>query len=517
MTERELFKEAVMQYMVDDAQVRRAGRKQKMHRTARRILFAAACLVAVMGITVVAVPSARAAVEDWISDLFTARGYFGQEKSERTEEPTIEAITTQADGSAPAILNVGAGYEAYAEAFDMKLDEIAYDGTSIFLSGTMSGATARPFVQGFTGGDTYRYTKNDGSLDGDPNWKYYLFECENVVLLKTADGGEYIGNITPNITNDMQEIIDASADDTSEPDIQEGKLITTNPLADKLWDKYLADHDVRFSVELLKVYWDMEPLTGMVDGELSLRLFYGNVEGADAIQVLQANFGKITIDANAYQAQTQTTQAKSETTVDLGGTHPVTILEWQPEEERTGDTAETYYYTHELDFTGASYSLKEISFTPTDTKITLHIVLPESWTAAERCYCDLSFRFLLDGEAPESWSGCPFNTYGPMGTADKTGKTLEYDFELFSSSLSPSQWADIKTITILPATTYWWDMKVTVDDGPQQDISLRDGAVYTSIVYDESKPSGHGTTLQTDPQYDVMSQYALTIDLDDYR
>ena len=122
---------------------------------------------------------------------------------------------------------------------------------------------------------------------------------------------------------------------------------------------------------------------------------YDNVDSQDPVQVLNASFGEVTFDANAYQALTQTTQAESETKVDLGGTHPVTILEWQSEEERTGGPVETYYYTHELDFTGASYSLKQISFTPTDTKITLHVALPESWTAAERCYCNLSFRFLF--------------------------------------------------------------------------------------------------------------------------
>ncbi len=519
MTERELFKEAVMQYLVDDARIQRESRKRRnrSHAVARRLLFAAACLVVTASITVFSIPSARAAVEEWISDWFTPEEYFGQEKSERTKEPTIEAITKSAGENSFMIGSVGEEFKDYAAAFDMKLDEIAYDGTSVFLSGTMSGATARPFVQGFTGGDTYLYTDNDGSLGGDPNWKYYLFECENVFTLKIAGGGEYIGNIIPFFTEEMNEIISASASDETEPIIQNGKLVTTNPLADKLWDAYLANHDVRFSVELLKVYRDMEPLTGLANGDLSLRLFYGNVEGADAIQVLQADFGKITIDANAYRTQTRTTQAETETKIDLGGVHPVTIVEWQPWSESTGDYLNVYYYTHELDFTGASFSLKEVTFTPTDTRITLHIVLPESWTAAERCYCDLSFRFLLGGDHTETWSQCPFNTYGPIGTGDKTGETLEYDFNLYSSSLSPSQWAGIKTLTLIPTTTYWWDMKVSEDNGPQQDISLRDGAVYTEKVYDESKNPGHGTSFQSDPQYDEMTQYALTINLDDYR
>ncbi|MPM83925.1 hypothetical protein SDC9_130995 [bioreactor metagenome] len=416
------------------------------------------------------------------------------------------------------ISNVGEEFKAYADAFDMKLDEVAYDGEHIYLSGTMSGATARPFVEAATGGDTYRFAPNDGSLGGDPSEEYYYFECESLVQFTTADGGEYIGSIVPTFTDEMNEIIHAVAtDEGGEPVIQNGKLVSTNPEADKLWDEYLANHAVRFSVELLKVYQAMEPMTGMVEGDLSVRLFYGNVESAGATQVLDADLGTIRVDANAYLAVTQTTQAKTGTKIALGGIHPVTIQEWQPEAERTKDSTETDTYTHELDFTGASYSLKEISFTPTDTKITLHVTLPDRWTAAERCYCNLSFQILLYGKAPETWTSYPFEASGPMGTADKTGKKLEYDFELFNSSLSPSQWANIKTITILPTTTYYWAMKVSVDHGPMQDISLRDGAVYTSTVYDESKPNGHSTTFQTDPQHDVMTQYALTVNLDDFR
>lgn len=517
MTERELFKEAVMQYMIDDARVKRASKVKKTHHAVRRVLFAAACLLVLFSVTVFAIPSARAAVEEWINDWFSAREYFGQEKSERTEEPSIVAITSSANNAGITLSSVGAGYEAYAKAFDMTLDEIAYDGSSIYVSGTMSGATARPFVEAYTGGDTFRAVPNDGSLGGNPDCEYYYLFCENIVSFEAPDGSQYSGELVPTFTPEMDEFCQSLSENSADDVFQNGELVTTNPAADEFWDKYLVDHDVRFSIELQNIGPESKPLSGQVTGELSILMRYDNVESKDPVQVLNASFGEITFDADAYKAGTKTTQAKDVSSVQLGGTHPVTILEWQPEEERTGDTVETYTYTHELDFTGASYSLREITFTPTDTKITLHVVLPESWTAAERCYCDLSFRFLLDGEAPESWTSCPFNAYGPMGTADKTGKKLEYDFELFSSSLSPSQWASIKTLTILPTTTYWWDMKVTVDDGPQQDISLRDDAVYTEIVYDSSKPNGHGTAFQTDPQYDVMPEYALTINLDDYR
>lgn len=509
MTERELFKEAVMQYIVDDTRVQRVSKKRKTHPVARKILFAAACLLIALSVTVFAIPSARAAVEEWINGWFSARDYFGQEKTERTKEPTIEAIITSAGENGVTVTNVGEGYEAYANAFDMALDEIAYDGTSIYISGTMSGATARPFVQAYTGGDTFRAEKYDGSLGDNDGSEYYYFACENNVTIETADGNRYSGELVPTFTPEMDEFCQSLTDSSADNVFKDGELVSTNPVADAFWNKYLTGHDVRFSIELQNIGPVEQPLSGQVTGELSIRMRYDNVDSKDPVQVLNASFGSITIDADAYLSQTQTTQAQEGTRVDLGGIHPVSINEWQAESEQTSDDCETYMYTHELNFAGASVSLKEISFTPTDTKITLHVVLPETWTAAERCYCPLYFQFLLDGEETGDRTGIPFNVYGPIGTGDQTDATLEYDFNLWESTLSPSQWAAAKTLTIIPSTTYWWDMKVCYDNGPQQDVSLRDGAVYTGIV--------NHTGYEFDTLYDQMTQYALTINLDDYR
>ena len=517
MTERELFKEAVMQYLVDDEGVRRESKQRKRNPVARKILFAAACLLVAVSATVFAIPSARAAVEEWISDWFTPGDYFQQEESERTKEPTIEAIITSAGDNRATVRDVGSGFEAYGDAFSMSLDEIAYDGSSVFLSGTMSGETARPFVQAQTGGDTFRAAKNDGSLGGNPDLEYYFFACENWVTFETADAKRFSGELVPYFTPDMDAICTTLSEKDAQREFQDGKLVTSNKEADALWDAYLADHDVRFSVKLESVDAGTEPLFGQVMGDLSLRMRYDNVDSADPIQVLIAEFGTITVDADSYLTQTKTTEAKAEAKVELGGIHPVTITEWQPEAERKEEYTEVYYSTHELDFTGASFSLKQITFTPTDTQIKLHVVLPEGWTAAERCYCELSFQILLDGEEPDVWTRCPFNVYGPTGTCDVTGKTLEYDFDLYESTISPSQWAKFKTLTIIPTTTYWWDMKVSVDGAPQQDISLRDGAVYVSKVYDSSKSSGHGTAYDCLPLFETMPHYPLTINLDDYR
>ena len=328
--------------------------------------------------------------------------------------------------------------------------------------------------------------------------------------------------ISPSMTEEMEKICSLETSANAKPVFENDELITTNPITDPLWDEYLSDHDVRFTIELRKVYASMQPLSGMVSGELSVKLFYGNVDSQEPETVLEASLGDITIDANAYKAQT--THAQIGKTVQLGGVHPVIIHEWQPEEERTLDDCEVYYYTRELDFTGATVTFKDITFTPTDTKLTLHVVLPDSWTEQER-HADggaVHFRFLLEGEdmqkkeidspfdpAKRIAQGSLFNAFGPKGAEARENQWLEYDYDLFNTAIPPSQWAAAKTLTIIPVTKYFWEMLVSHYNGPKEPFSLRNGAVHTGIA--------NHTVYEFDVLYDEMPESAITINLDDYR
>jgi len=498
-----------MQHLVDDAQVKRESKKRNTHPVARKILFAAACLLVAAGVTVFSIPSARAAVEEWISGWFSTSDYFGQKKEERAEEPTIEAIITSTDGNRATVTEVGKGYEAYAEGFDMTLDEIAYDGASIFISGTMSGATARPFVEAQTGGDTFRAEKYAEPIGSDIYGQYCFCACENFAKFVTTDGRRFFGEIVPRFTEEMDAIAVSQTNKEKEVVFENGELVTSNKEADALWDAYLADHDVRFSIELEENKLGAQPLSGQVSGDLSFWMEYPFVDGIDPVPLLKASFDTITIDADAYQEQTKTTQATAGASVNLGGVHPVTIGEWQAQEERKEDAVEIYHYTHELDFTGASITLKEISFTPTDTKIVLHVVLPESWTDAERYYGGPTFEFLLDNEVAGNEDISLFTYGGQTGTCDPTGQAREYDCTFYKSLRSPSEWASVKTLTIIPVSAYTWEMLVSVDGGAYEPVSLRNNAVFTDIL--------HQTACQWSYQYDKMTEYALTINLDDYR
>ena len=162
-----------------------------------------------------------------------------------------------------------------------------------------------------------------------------------------------------------------------------------------------------------------------------------------------------------------------------------------------------------LDFTGASFSLTEISFTPTDTKITLHVVLPVSWSRQERRGGEFEFRFLVDGKQASERSSTLFNVYGSPGMDYETSDYLEFDYVFFESTLPPSQWAAMKTITVIPVTKYWWEMSLSQNDGPFEPYSLQGDTVVTTYA--------NVTNTMYDELYEEMPQYAITINLDDYR
>ena len=290
-------------------------------------------------------------------------------------------------------------------------------------------------------------------------------------------------------------------------------------------DTYLAEHEVRFTGHL---YGRGEALSGQVTGDLSLRMmYYIPVDAVD--EVLTAELGSVTFDADAWKAQTSS--AAIGAGAELSGIHPVSMTFWQPEEERTGsDDLEIYHATRALDFAGAAYQLNEITFTPTDTVIGLSVTQPDGWSDAERLQHPIQFLFLLDweGDIPKTCTdeikkaGTIFLSHGPAGgfqmddaaraaatEAHEANGWRQFTTWYHNSELTPSQWAQAKTLTIIPYTEYHWEMTVRYDDGPEEPFSLRDGNVHTGIA--------NHTGYTYEEQTSLFSESAVTIQLDDYR
>lgn len=504
MTERELFKEAVMQHLVDDAQVKRESKRRKAHPVARKILFAAACLLVAAGVTVFSIPSARAAVEEWISGWFSTQDYMGQESESRTAEPAMDAIITKVgdDGRQIVISDVYDSDEAkeMANNFGIRLDEVAYTGDTIYITGWFTGISGKFLLDPRTGGDT---THEDSEY------------TEGNMMLTLSDGTVYYGTLNAYYDDEMDQIAsDSFGKGKSEYDL-DGNLVTTNAVADALWYSWLETHEVRFTYAAVpeSAVPTAAPLSGQVEAKLSFQQYYWDATSDSSIPLFKADLGNVKIDANAYTAVTSTKTGGQ--SITLSGTHHLLVEEW----EHDGNKAYIHSYVHDLDFSGVTISVDTVSFTPSGLDITLRLDLPESWTRAERIAAiqggemgGIDFIILIDGEEIKH----PFLSIGSKSNADTTNKDdpfLTSPREFSNSTLSRSQWDAVKNITFIPCINWPTEVSV-VEVGSERQIlaptRFDPDLVVTMQVNKES-------TQYADWQKDRMDDFALTINLDDYR
>ena len=121
-------------------------------------LVLVACFL--LTITLVAcIPEARAEVLAWLGKVFNVQSYMGEESRERSPEPKMDAIIKPiADAEREIIITEVYDSDearAMAESFDVRLDEIAYTGNSVLVTGWFTGACGKSLLDPYTGGDTW--------------------------------------------------------------------------------------------------------------------------------------------------------------------------------------------------------------------------------------------------------------------------------------------------------------------------------------------------------------------------
>lgn len=491
MTEHELFKEAVMQNMVDDAKAMRHETKRKKHPAARRILVAAACFMAVAAVTVTAIPEARAAVEEWVSGWFSTQDYLGEESETRTKEPTVEEITHKYEGEVPVtITNVGpdAYAQTLADQLGLCIDEVAYNGKTVYLTGWFTGQSGKFMLDWYTG--AYAWNEVGAWIEGEMD-------------LTFPDGDEWVGSLNMVLTDEMREImkeLSASAVYNEEGDI------IANPDADERWQAYMEENGIRFTLEAGPARIDAQPLEGQVEAELTFREYYCIENEERCVDLFSADLGTVTIDADAYASGVQTSILQQ--SVALSGVHRVLIHEWLYDQSDDTDDVPVQYSNHDLDFSGVTLALESISFRPDDTELTVHVTLPESWTLAERvgvAETGLKLQFLLDGEAVETL----FSSRGPWGEEP----CYEFTHTYLDSTIPPSAWAAAKTLTIIPYTSSP-DVMSAIDNedaSTKRTVEMLPGAVIAG------KANVTQFSDEDSMKTDLMDEYAVTINLDDYR
>ena len=479
-------------------------KKYKARAAARRAAFLAACFVILLALSVLAIPSARAAVSDWISGWFSTAGYMGQESEDRTAEPAMDAIITKVgdDGREIAISDVYDSEEArnLAKNFGIRLDEVAYTGDTIYITGWFTGTSGKFLLDQRTGGDT---------VHEDSEY------TEGNMMLTLPDGTVYYGTMGAYFDDEMEQL-SSSCFNKWQPEYDaNGKLLTVNPTADALWYDWLKMHEVRFTYTAVpeSALPAAKPLSGQVEAKLSFQQYYHDVKTDSAVTLFRADLGSVTIDADAYTAVT--TEQSGGQSVSLSGTHRLLVEEW----DLDGDDPAIHSYVSDLDFSGVNIAVDTVRFTPSGLDVTLRMDLPESWTRAERIAAiqggemgGIGFAVFIDGQEIRH----AFLSIGSKSNADTENASdpfLTSPIEFSNSTLSRSQWDAVKTITFLPYCNYPAVASVVAVGSEQQVLAptqLDPGVVVTMQVNKES-------TQYDGWQENRMDDSTITINLDDYR
>lgn len=485
-------------------QVRQGAKKRRLRGGARRILLAAACILIVLAVSAMAIPPARAAVSDWISGWFSTADYLGQESENRTAEPAMDAILTKVgdDGREIVLSDVYDSEEArnLAANFGIRLDEVAYTGDTIYITGWFTGTSGKFLLDQRTGGDTVH--EDSEYTDGN-------------MMLTLPDGTVYYGALGAYFDDEMEQLSNSCFDNWKPEYDADGKLLTVNSIADALWYDWLKTHEVRFTYTAIpeSAVPAAKPLSGQVEAKLSFQQYYHDANNGSAVTLFRADLGTVTIDADAYAAVSSSKAGGQ--SVAFTGTHRVLVEEW----EHDGDEAYIHSYVSDLDFSGATVAVDTVRFTPDGLDVTLRMDLPESWTRAERIAAiqggemgGIGFAVFIDGQEIRH----AFLSIGMKSNAETENANdpfLTSPIEFSNSTLSRSQWDAVKTITFLPYCNYPAVASVVAVGSEKQVLAptrLDPGVVVTMHVNAES-------TQYDDWQENRMDDFALTIDLDDYR
>ncbi|MDO4573562.1 MAG: hypothetical protein Q4C13_09340, partial [Clostridia bacterium] len=294
-----------MKYMVDDARVMRVSKRRRRRGAARRILVAAACLLIAAAVATAAIPTARAAVGGWLSRHFSARDYMGSGSGAHGAEPALDAVIRKVDGERTVTirdLHDSEEARALAAGFGIRLDELACTGREIVITGWLTGKAGKFLLDQHTGGDTWR--EDSEYTDGD-------------MVLVLPDGSELCGALNAVFTDEMERIVEAAfpldSRDSMKPVYDgSGALVTTNARADALWNEWLENTELRFSMACSALAGG-EPLTGQVEARLLFRQYCAGET------LFIADLGSVRIDADAWRADSFT--AGTGPSVTLGGTH----------------------------------------------------------------------------------------------------------------------------------------------------------------------------------------------------
>ena len=483
---------------------RNARRSKRTRNPAMRALSIAASVLVIFALSIMAIPSAKAAVSEWVNNLFHFEDYLGQTSENRSGEPELDSVITKIenDGRQITISDIGSSEEArrLAENFGIRLDEVLYSGKDITITGWLTGTAGKFTLDERTGGDT---------VHEDSEY------TEGLMRLTLSDGRVFNGVVCAYFDEEMERICSESPLEVEPVYDDKGRLLTTNAAADLLWYEWLKTHEVRFVMTATPedTRAKTTPLTGHEVASLSFHEYYRDTKAAALVTLFKADLGTVSIDADAYTAVT--TEQSGGQAVSLSGTHRMYIHE----RETLPTGCFVHSYVKDLDFSGVSIAVDSVKFTPTGLDVILRMDLPQAWSRPERLAAiqggengGIAFAIQIDGEQIQH----AFLSISAKINADTDNKDdpfLTSQIVFSNSTLSRSQWDAVKTISFIPVTG--WPTELILEDllhdrQELERIKLDPGVVVT----EQADVTG---TMRADWIEDRMDDAAITIQLDDYR
>ena len=335
MNETELYRDTVLNEIVDDGAVRRFAKAAtpKSKRAFGRVLKPAAIvlgvLVALFGITMT-IPAARAEIFRWFVPT-SARDYLMQEPEEREPNPELEALIVPAEQSETRVEVQSVAEEdifaQIAKALEtVELGDTMYDGESLYIRMRVNGIALLAEVEAMTGGNL---TKTVIPPEGTPAYfedyhtpeeflsgeQTFWADADMRTTFTFADGTCVYGDRFAIADADVLPLLDSLSRD----DLDHGFYSTSEQLQaiNALELAYLKDRTVNALSATSMMDRSIEPDRMLIDefrahadsnGRVAVTVGLKVIQdlGEDTMTVLVATLGEVTVDLDAYKSLQKT-------------------------------------------------------------------------------------------------------------------------------------------------------------------------------------------------------------------
>ncbi|MEF9989176.1 MAG: hypothetical protein RR716_01510 [Christensenellaceae bacterium] len=471
--ERKFYKETLKGVLPDTEKIRRniisCAKKQPSKN--KWYIPVAICACAVITLCV-AVPPVRAAITQWFAGQFGINNHLAASPEERAYIPEVDDIikntmtapTDKVSVNSAKITSIVPEWQEWADNLNLQLGDILFDGKQLIITCDM-GTVLSSFL----------FPDSEGSASRNDEYGVTLGNSGYIIL----NGEKYIANVltvpTGDVTNpDEKAIYSIMANFECAENTYEGyqryRNLPDTDEATQFHNSYVAIRK-QFDADYEQLDFKVSPqkLDGMQHAVLNLPIMVidspeqvikyesGTEHIPRQIGVLTLNFS---FDPAAGYESVNTNELSNMVTFSGTGIY---------ENHDTVD-GKTDFSLQEIDYTGVTLALKEVTSSATGTNITVEINCPDGWdeNTTTNFFRSLNLKFTADGNEFQ---------HTTMGNVSESGNAdYEYTFLL---SMLESETKAVNEFCITPQLTHAVDLnEEKLEIGKHYVVDLNDFRVH---------------------------------------